>query len=270
MQIRERVDIEKQKEEFVVKVVEKCWVPVIDDMKRNYARDLSRYTFTTKEKFFEDFGIRFTHHSNKIEGNTLDFKQVRDVILDKITPRGKPVSDVVEIQAHHEIYHEILDTAEPLSMSLILHWHEMLFRGSNPQIAGQIRNGPVLIAGSNYVPPASRIEVDLGLETLFKWHDDNVHRIHPVLLACITSFRLASIHPFDDGNGRMSRVVMNYILHKSGYPMFNIEFKSREGYYNALEAANLKNDDMRFVHWFFTRYIKANQRYVLIARKKSR
>ena len=75
-------DLYQQKERFMIKVVNQSWIPVVDELKKRYQHDLSRYTFTTREKFFEDFGIRFTHQSNKIEGSTLDLKDVRGVIVD--------------------------------------------------------------------------------------------------------------------------------------------------------------------------------------------
>jgi len=68
-----------------------------------------------------------------------------------------------------------------------------------------------------------------------------------------------SIHPFYDGNGRMSRLIMNYILYKNNYPMFNISADIRKTYYRALEKAqlgfDLKGDEMIFVGWFFKKYI---------------
>jgi Fic family protein len=246
----------------MIKVVNQSWIPVVDELKKRYQHDLSRYTFTTREKFFEDFGIRFTHQSNKIEGSTLDLKDVRGVIVDNITPHSKPMTDVEEAQAHHNIYQEMLDRTDDLAMSLILHWHQLLFWSSNPRIAGYIRNGPVDISGSNYKPPRSRIEVETSLDGLFKWYEKNKNLLHPVLVACIMGFRFVTIHPFEDGNGRMSRIIMNYLLHGAGYPMFNIENHMRLAYYNALEASNIKEDELRFVHWFFTRYIKANKRYM--------
>ena len=73
-------------------------------------------------------------------------------------------------------------------------------------------------------------------------------------------FRFVSIHPFYDGNGRMTRLLTNYILFKNNYPMFNIEPNIRKSYYSTLEACNLKNDEMHFVNWFFKNYIEAIKR----------
>jgi len=93
---------------------------------------------------------------------------------------------------------------------------------------------------------------------MMHWYGQNKGILHPVLVACLMKLKFVSIHPFEDGNGRVSRVIMNYLLHKSGYPMFDIEAKLRSGYYEALELANVNEEDLHFVHWFFTQYVKRN------------
>lgn len=77
--------------------------------------------------------------------------------------------------------------------------------------------------------------------------------MHPVYLACLFHFHFVSLHPFGDGNGCMCRILTNLILYKSDYPIFDIAYKTRQGYYRALESANLKKDEMSFISWFFTR-----------------
>ncbi|MHA1730906.1 MAG: Fic family protein [Promethearchaeota archaeon] len=74
--------------------------------------------------------------------------------------------------------------------------------------------------------------------------------------------RFVRIHPFGDRNGRVARLVTNYILHRAGYPMFDIEFKLRGSYFRTIERANLKGDELAFLQWFFTRYVKANSEYL--------
>ncbi len=71
-----------------------------------------------------------------------------------------------------------------------------------------------------------------------------------------------TIHPFTDGNGRISRLMMNFVLHKSGFPLLNVHYENRASYYNALERAQIKKQENIFVQWFFRRYIKAHERYL--------
>jgi Fic family protein len=246
------------KQRFVVKVFEKRWLDRVEDIKRAYARGLSRYTSMTQERFFDDFGIRFTHNTNKIEGSTLTFFNVKNIIVNNVTPANKPADEVAEAQAHMNVYRGLLNEQRNLSMDLILEWHASLFGVTKPAIAGTIRNGPIIIAGSEHVPPPSRAEVDDYLGQMMRWYGQNRGVMHPALVACLMKLKFVSIHPFDDGNGRVSRVIMNYLLYKSGYPMLDIDHKLRMGYYKALELANVNEEDLHFVHWFFTQYVKKN------------
>jgi Fic family protein len=67
--------------------------------------------------------------------------------------------------------------------------------------------------------------------------------------------KLVTIHPFNDGNGRISRLMMNFVLHKHGYPMLNITYEKRASYYNALERSQTKKQEHIFLQWFFNRYL---------------
>jgi len=110
---------------------------------------------------------------------------------------------------------------------------------------GQIRNGPVFIYGSNYVPPPSRDELDILLNELFDWYNVNREIYNPSFLAAVFHYKFVFIQPFEDGNGRISRLIMNFILHKNQYP-----------YFKALERSTLENSPMRFISWCYPRYLK--------------
>ncbi|MBN2152772.1 MAG: Fic family protein [Candidatus Lokiarchaeota archaeon] len=255
-------DLKRLKDVFIAKVVNKRWAPSIDRMKENYQLSLSRFGKESVANYMENFGMRFTYDTNRIEGSTLNFQAVKGILFHDLTPANKPLNDVDEARSHMKVFEEMLATTEELSLALVKKWHTGLFGATKPRIAGSVRFDAVNIKGSQHLPPATRAQVERELDRLFQWYVENKDMLHPVLLACITKFRFVSIHPFDDGNGRVSRLLMNFLLHKAGYPLFNIEFIIRKGYYQALENANMKGDEMAFVHWFFTRYIKANMEYL--------
>jgi Fic family protein len=149
-----------------------------------------------------------------------------------------------------------------LSLGLILYWHKGLFEATKPDIAVQIRKQGVRIAGSKFIPP-SPVELQPLIREFFSWYNGSKKsKTHPVELAALVHLKFVTIHPFTDGNGRVSRLMMNFVLNKQGYPMLNIEYASRLGYYNALERSQLQDNTNPFCQWFFRNYLKETKNYL--------
>ena len=117
----------------------------------------------------------------------------------------------------------------------------ILTKNTGVVYSGRIRFFDVKIEGSSHVPPKHE-EVKKNLENLYKWYGSNRAKLHPFEMATLVHSKLAWIHPFEDGNGRTARAVMNFILMKKGYPMFFIPYERREDYYAALEMADSSNN----------------------------
>lgn len=254
-------NLEEIKEVFIKTIVDRRWIKSIEDKKESYNHKMGALPDFIKAEHLKEFGIRFTHNTNKIEGSTLTLREVDIVINEPEIPINKPTDDIIEAKLHMQCYEEMVNKADitELTMDLILEWHKTLFslHPNRVNFAGLIRKGQIYISGSKYVPPDGGIGCEMLLEHLFNWYNENSNTIHPVLLACLMHFRFVSIHPFDDGNGRMSRLLMNFILFKKKYPMFDIPAEIRKSYYHALERANVKEDEMGFVGWFFRNYLKS-------------
>jgi Fic family protein len=109
--------------------------------------------------------------------------------------------------------------------------------------------------------PPSPVEVQPLLREFFRWYDRNKSSLHPVELAASVHLRFVTVHPFADGNGRMSRLLMNFVLRKRGFPPLNIPYKDRRSYYNALERSQVKKVDSVFILWLFKRYLKEYSTY---------
>lgn len=248
--------LEKRKEEFISEIVAKRWIPFIDNFKEKYNEKLKKQPKFLKTKNLMEFGVRFTHHSNKIEGSTLTLREVAIAIYEKDIIIKKPINDINEAQLHMRCFEDLVSTNSELSLELIIKWHEIFYslHIDRSNLAGIIRKGDIYIKGSKHIPPTSPQPF---LDDLFNWYELNKDKIHPVLLACLMHYRFEFIHPFGDGNGRMGRLLMNYILFKNNYPMFNIPAKIRISYYHALERSDLSEDEMHFVGWFFRNYIKS-------------
>ncbi len=252
-------ELDEIKDHFVSSIIEERWLPSIQAIQVAYANRLNSSPPMASAEEMRAFGIRFTHNTNRIEGSSLNFTNVADILEHKMTPRNKPVDDVIEARAHMTLYEMMVQCHQEVTLNLMTQWHLLLFQNTKPDIAGKIRQRPIRIAGSKHVPPASEIEVKLALDDLLKWCQAKKGSFHPTMVAATVHFRVASIHPFYDGNGRMSRLLMNYILHRNGLPMFDIDYRIRLGYYHALERSNLNDNALHFLQWFYTHYIKVNR-----------
>ena len=213
------------------------------------------------ERYIEYFMIKFTYNTNRIEGSTLSLKETADLLQQHITPRNKPLQDVKEAEAHKKVFYEMLNHKKDLTLATVLYWHKLLLQDTTPDIAGIVRQHQVVIARSKVELPFPA-ELDTLLHEFFIWYNKNKSKLNPVVLAALIHLKFVTIHPFSDGNGRISRLMMNFVLHRHDYPMLNIEYTNRNSYYNALERSQTKNKEYIFVQYLVKRYLKINKKYV--------
>ncbi len=253
------LNIEELKKEymagFIAEIYQERWLDKFDKIKEEFLRQEKITPISAKEKEIEIFAIRFTYDTNRIEGSALTLRDTADLLEKGITHGKRPISDAKEAEAHKIAFYEMLNYKKDLSLNTILYFHKKLFESTKADIAGIIRVYQVAIAGSKFIPPFPAEVYPLLME-FFKWYDRNKDKMHPVQLAALVHFKLVTIHPFADGNGRISRLMMNFVLHKYGFPMLNIPYEKRAGYYSALEKSQIKKHEDIFLQWFFKRYLK--------------
>ncbi len=195
--------------------------------------------------------LEYTFESNRIEGNTLTLRETDLVINEGLTISGKSMREHLEAINHQEaigyIKH-LIDRNTPLNEGEVLSIHNLILRGIIPEDAGRYRRVQVMIKGSSHMPPQPFM-VSKEMEDFFIWFETNKNSLHPIILAAELHERLVTIHPFIDGNGRTSRLVMNHILLQNGYVIANIkgDYDTRMKYYNALETAQTKNNKEDFL-----------------------
>lgn len=253
-------NIEELKRAFLSDIYKERWHARLEKIKEGFSREKRLMPESAKEKETASFMIHFTYDTQRIEGSRLTLRETADLLERGVAPKGKPISDVREAEAHKELFYEMLAYKKDLSLQAVLEWHKRLFQATKPDIAGKIRRHQVVISGSKFRPPFPA-EVYPLLKGFFGWYSKNKGKLHPVELAALAHLRFVTIHPFADGNGRISRLMMNFILKKHGYPMLNIHYEGRDSYYNALERAQTKKIDSIFLQWFIKKYIKENKRY---------
>ncbi len=254
-------NIEQLKRNLLDDIYKERWYADVDRIKQRFSKEHRTMPKSAREKQLQNFAISFTYDTQRIEGSTLTLRETADLLEKGITPKNRPIRDVKEAEAHRDLFYEILDLKKDLSLQMVLEWHWKLFNLTKPDIAGKIRKHQVTISGSRFMPP-SPVEVYPLVTEFFKWYNKNKGKIHPVELAAIAHLKFVTVHPFADGNGRISRLIMNFILHKKGYPMLDIKYEGKNSYYNALEKSHLKKEDRTFLQWLVKRYIKEYRRYL--------
>jgi Fic family protein len=193
------------------------------------------------------FTEAFTYDTNAIEGSTVTGREVVN-ILEKNRWPEKPKSEISETYGVSEAVAHIRKNREHTSLGLMRELHRIIFKNSKP-FAGRFREKGVEVviadASGNIVhrgAPSSQV-VPL-LKELEAWYRKNKRRYPPLVLAAVVHNQFENIHPFQDGNGRIGRLLLINILIKHGLPPLNIELKNRKEYYTALQVYQ-KSQDIR-------------------------
>lgn len=254
-------DIEAIKKDFINEIYKDKWHKVLDSIKQGFFKEIKITPKSDREKELESFMIRFTYDTQRIEGSKLTLRETANLLEKGVSPKERPVRDIKEAEAHKEIFYDMFNYKKELSMNIILYWHKKLFNNTKQDIAGKFRSHGVMIFGSKFTPP-SPVEIYPMLKEFFSWYNKNKDKIPPVELAAIVHLKFATIHPLGDGNGRISRLMMNFVLNRYKYPLLDIAYENRNSYYNALERSQTKNNERIFIQWFIKRYIKENKKYL--------
>lgn len=196
------------------------------------------------KKLREQFEIELTYNSNAIEGNSLTLKETYLVINEGITIKGKPLKDHLEAKNHQEALEYLYgliekDKRNTFSENLIRQINQIVQQNIDKEWAGRYRNSGVIIGGATHRPPDA-FKIPGLMKNLIKWYSLNKKQ-HPIELASIIHHKLVNIHPFFDGNGRTSRLVMNIILMEAGFPLVVILKNDRKRYYSTLALADKGN-----------------------------
>lgn len=200
----------------------------------------------------EWFKIELTYTSNAIEGNTLTRQETALVIEKGITVEGKSIQEHLEAINHakaFEFIQTLIDkTSKDITEQTVLDIHALILHNIDPTNVGRYRSVPVRIAGSAVIMP-NPIKVPPLMKEFIEWlHQKESNRIEK---AADAHFKLVSIHPFTDGNGRTARLVMNLILIQAGYPPAIIRNEDRRAYINSIEKGQLSGDRSRYYPLIF-------------------
>lgn len=183
--------------------------------------------------------VEWTYNSNAIEGNSLTMSETK-VVLEGITIGGKSIVEHLETINHREailFVEDLISNKEPLSEWNIRNIHALILKGIDNANAGKYRSENVVISGAKHIPPRHYEIADL-MQKLIAEYQNEWKTLHPVIRATLLHGEFVKIHPFIDGNGRTSRLLLNFELLKNGYPPIIIKNEERAKYYDVLDLAH--------------------------------
>ena len=190
--------------------------------------------------------LEYTFESNRIEGSTLTLSETDLVVNEGQTIPGKSMREHLEAINHQEAIAFIknrMDKNITLNEKDFLSIHSLILRGILPKEAGQYRNVSITLKEKSFIP-SEPSDIQKEIEALFNWYEMNRKSLHPIILASTIKERLLAIHPFINGNGKVSRLLMNLILLQHGYQIANIKADGdkRTLYYQALKTTLTKQN----------------------------
>ena len=201
------------------------------------------------------FTENFTYNTNAIEGSTVDLSEVRELLEHKEKPHNLDEVETLNVAKAIEF---IKSTKKTLSLDLIKEIHLICFNGTK-SFAGEIRKVEVVIRDSkgNIIhrgAPVSKVKT-LLIE-LCDWYEKHENKYPPLLVAALVHNQFENIHPFQDGNGRVGRLLLNYVLLQHKYPPVNIRLRDRERYYRCLQVFDKIDDINPMLKFLIDQYKK--------------
>ncbi len=195
--------------------------------------------FHLSEEQWQRFSELFTYNTNAIEGSELNQKEVKEILEKDKWPKDKSKEDISEAYGVTEAIKFIRQTKEHISTELIKQIHKIIFENSKPY-AGKLREKGIEVVvrdglGEIVHQGAPSEKVTELLKELVEWYNTYKNKYPPILLASVVHNQFENIHPFQDGNGRVGRILMNNILIKHSLPPVNIDLKNRKKYYQFLQ-----------------------------------
>ena len=212
--------------------------------------------------------IQSTEYSNKIEGIETTDKRINELVNDKVKPKNRNEEEIAGYRDVLELIHENYENID-ITPNIILQMHKYLYKYSSKSIGGKFKDSDNIIQetderGNKKVrfKPISAFETPKAIEELCSSYNEEIKsgEIDPLFLIPIFIVDFLSIHPFNDGNGRMSRLLTLLLLYKSGYivgkyiSIEKIVENTKESYYDTLEQSSKKWHENKNNYEFFVEY----------------
>ena len=234
-----------------IKYLTKEQLEILEKLKSGYKNYLGKLTAHDFRQFEDATIPSFTYNTNAIEGSMLSLQDTGIILHKGLTPPGKELREIYGATNMREAYN-YMKKMKDITEETIKKLHILVMKNILTEELGAYRSVPVRIIGSSVQPPFP-IDLQNKMEKLIKWYNENKD-MHPFELACLLHTKFEKIHPFKDGNGRVGRLIMNFVLLKQKYPLLDIKVDKKLDYYKTLEAAQTRQKYKGFIDYVFDVY----------------
>jgi Fic family protein len=211
----------------------------IEKIKTEYKYLTRNLTKKQMKDIIDRFTVNFTYESNAIEGNSLTLKDVTMVLSENMIPKGSDLRDIYETKNTRKANDLLFNKNIKITVKDIIKIHSTLVDETG--VTKGFKKLPNFLLMKN-IKTTLPENVENDMNELIRWYDQN-QNLHPLRLASEFHARFEKIHPFEDGNGRVGRMLINAILMEKGYPPLIIKKTMRQSYFNALEAYDYGHKD---------------------------
>lgn len=214
----------------------------VERVKMLHAAVVNLLTASEIEVYERDFEISYIHGTTAIEGNTLTLSQAQDLLSHEITPQGKSLREINEVQNFRKVVRYRNAYRGRVTRDFVRNIHALVMDNIDVESAGQFRRrDDIGIEGCPLpVTPFRRIESELQ-ELIDRYYSRIDSGYHPFEESVLFHYRFEMIHPFTDGNGRVGREIMNFMISRARYPRLLFLGRDRPKYIGALKLGNAKH-----------------------------
>ena len=212
----------------------------VESCRLHFQEKFQKLDKRTKDEIMKNFLIEFAFNTTSIEGNTINLEEARKLLQENMTPKDKTLREIYDLQNTEKVFFGLYanNFKEGLTHDLIIRIHDKLLE--NIDTRKGYRTTDVRVLRSNFnATPAPYVRTDMDL--LLKWHKKNKYKLHPLVLASLFHHKFEKIHPFMDGNGRVGRMILNYLLLQDNYPPLIIRKKFRNEYLEAMRVTDKRD-----------------------------
>jgi Fic family protein len=207
----------------------------LENIRVSYKHLLRKLSKSQIKDIFDRFTANFTYNSNAIEGNSLTLKDVRIVLFEKGSVKSKDLREIYETRNSRNVVDLIMKKKFKISHKDIIRMHRILMTDIDER-RGYKQLPNVILTNGREITTSRPENVEKEMDELIRWYNDFVGKMHVLEIVSIFHGKFEKIHPFEDGNGRVGRLLINAVLVNNGYPPLIIRKSVRSSYILTLRA----------------------------------